>query len=126
MNIAEGLGREVLNGFRAVRHEMSIETASLKKQLRRRGMFIRTFLSFGAIIVEAVWNYKYLAPNGAKIIMCHSLPYLTSIRRILVPAANSTSAVTIINPGIEIHAGVGSATTAKGPSDKGTGTSEFR
>jgi len=34
--------------------------------------------------------------------------------------------VTINNPGIEIHAGVGSATTANGPSEIGTGTSEFK
>jgi hypothetical protein len=34
-----------------------------------------------------------------------------------VPARNNTSAVTISNPGIEIHAGVGSAMTANGPSE---------
>ena len=39
---------------------------------------------------------------------------------------NKTSTVTISNPGMEIQAGVGSATTANGPSDKGTGTREFK
>ena len=41
-------------------------------------------------------------------------------------ARNKTNAVTTNNAGIEIQAGVGSATTANGPSDKGTGTSEFK
>ena len=55
-----------------------------------------------------------------------SLPYLISIRRIRVPAASKTSAVRITNPGTEIHAGVGSPTTASGPSERGTGTNEFK
>ena len=55
-----------------------------------------------------------------------SLPYLISIRRMRELAAIRTRTVTISSPGIEIHAGVGSATTANGPSDKGTGTSEFK
>ena|SRR5215510_9801607 len=56
----------------------------------------------------------------------HSLPYLISMRRMRTPARSITTAVTISNPGTEIHAGVGSATTAKGPSEIGTGTSEFK
>lgn len=67
-------------------------------------------------------EYAQFLPNVAT----QSLPYLTSIRRMRVPARNNTNAVTINNPGIEIQAGVGSATTANGPSETGTGTSEFK
>jgi hypothetical protein len=48
------------------------------------------------------------------------------MRRMRRLAIIKTSTVTISNPGMEIQAGVGSATTANGPSDKGTGTREFK
>jgi hypothetical protein len=74
------------------------------------------------ILVVRSWQQKRIARNRTH----QSLPYLISIRRMRLLATNKTSRVTISKPGTEIHAGVGSATTASGPSDKGTGTREFK